>query len=250
MKSLSPGNVTRCFTFYTMAATSTVREFGIEFKAVDDLCERLSRFHISDATEATVCFTPVAWHLFQLLSDEGKKAVLRGYDDDDEVVLIHPYHIMLLASDEFIARDLKSDPVYVEHMREVCRTAVTAYESETRSTIRHLLTYVPEGRFGELKHTFAEKADLACKWWEKDGKIVYRGVAYPYPVNLEMMESVTAVRDNIQADICGASREQHAFEDVIGKLMSHRHAFAAEYYKDRTAELKAFMEARNKERSE
>ncbi len=193
-------------------------------REVDELTQSLEKWGHLDINK--VFYTPVAWHLFKLLSKAGQEAVLYALGCDELVV--HVYHIEVHAHDEFVALGLINDPVLMAHRSEA------AYVAASALSIRHSLVYLP------YEGTYLYSGTESAKWWTRGGYLMYKGVSYPYHLNLEMMETVTSIRDNVTCREIVNEGAARAFDNNIGKMMLDGE-FAAEYYKNRVAELQSMM---------
>lgn len=137
-----------------------------------------------EPTEQNTFFTPVAWHLYNLLSAARKKDFWQWFYEQNRwykrrEMCIIPDHLekFELGFNTFRVMD---EPVLNEHRRLACKIVQDVCNS-------YRVTYNTNGTVW-----VSNSNDL--EWWSVGGELVYRGKTIPYHVNIEMLETVYRLR--------------------------------------------------------
>lgn len=137
-----------------------------------------------EPTEQNTFFTPVAWHLYNLLSAARKKEFWDWFYDQNRwykrrEMCILPYHLekFELGFNTFRVMD---EPVLNEHRRLACKVVQDVCNS-------YRVTYNTNGTVWVSRSNDLE-------WWSVGGELVYRGKTIPYHVNIEMLDTVYRLR--------------------------------------------------------
>ncbi len=166
-----------------------------------------------------VFFTVVAWHLYNLLTEERKTAFWEWFNNGRSQLCILPYHLEKFKTG-FNTSAVMNEPTLNEHRQAACKVVQDICNS-------HRLSYNDNG-------TVSYSDQDESLWWSTGGELVYRGQTVPFHVNIEMMDTVyrlcipdNYVRRALRGDYTRNIPEPRGYQ---------------EYSKDRTSELAALMD--------